>query len=263
MRTNLAVIIPTKDNKKGVDYLKKYFKDKNYQLKIIYNSKKNLGFAKAVNSVISDQRLVASKWLLILNDDVEFQEKILNLKSQVSNKSKITNFKQSTIEELIKYANDQKLEAVSPVLTNPQGKIENLGYKVLAIGKIELITNYQPLITNHQIDGLTAACLLVKTEVFKKLRGFDEKFFAYLEDVDFFIRFKKAGYRLGVCQGIKVIHHHMTTSKKMGSFKERQDLINWWRLYFKHPERFTFNIQFIVERLRNVSGLVKKILFNR
>jgi len=35
---------------------------------------------------------------------------------------------------------------------------------------------------------LTAACLLVKTEVFKKLGGFDESFFVYLEDVDFFLR---------------------------------------------------------------------------
>ncbi len=36
------------------------------------------------------------------------------------------------------------------------------------------------------LDGITAACLLIKTKVFKDLGNFDERFFAYLEDVDFF-----------------------------------------------------------------------------
>jgi len=262
MMSDLTVIIPTLSNAKGVDYLKKYFKNKNYQLKIIDNSKKNLGFAGAINSVISDQRLAASKWLLILNDDVEFLEEITNNKSQITNKYQISNNKYSkdTIQGLIKFAEERKLEAVAPVLVNPQGKIENLGYRVLPYGKIELITtSHQSPTTSHQPDGLTAACLLIRSNVFKKLGGFDEKFFAYLEDVDFFLRFKKAGYSFGVCQNVKVVHHHQTTSGKMGAFKQRQDFINWWRLYFKHPDRFNFNLAFVIERLRNISGLVKAV----
>ncbi|NMB92524.1 MAG: hypothetical protein GYA31_02790 [Parcubacteria group bacterium] len=277
MKNDLTVIIPTKSNQKGLEYLKGYFKDKDYQIKIVDNSKKNLGFAKAVNLVIGlpagafrireakvgDQRLVDSKWLLILNDDVEFLEKTQNSnpRSQIQN-LKLENYKSEKIEKLMEFAEEKKLDAVSPILVNPKGEIENMGYKILPIGKIALITNHQSPTTNHQIDGLTAACLLVKTNVFKKLGGFDVRFFAYLEDVDFFIRFKKAGYKFGVCQEVKVLHRHMTTSKKMGSFKERQDLINWWRLYLKHPDRFKLNLAFVIERLRNVSGLVKAIFRN-
>jgi GT2 family glycosyltransferase len=92
--------------------------------------------------------------------------------------------------------------------------------------------------------------------VFEKLGKFDEKFFAYLEDVDFFLRFKKAGFKFGIAD-VEVLHKHMTTTRTMGNFKAHQDMINWWRLYFKHPEKFRLDLSFIVERLRNVSGYLK------
>ena len=62
---------------------------------------------------------------------------------------------------------------------------------------------------------------------------------------------------MAISENIKVIHNHMTTTKTMGNFKARQDMINWWRLYFKHQEKFQFNFKFILERLKNISGFIK------
>jgi hypothetical protein len=76
--------------------------------------------------------------------------------------------------------------------------------------------------------------------------------------VDFFLRMKN--YKFGIAYDVEVLHNHMTTSKTMGNFKARQDMINWWRLFFKHPEKFKFNIQFLIERLRNISGYIKASL---
>lgn len=238
MKQDLTVVIPTLMlYKQGVDYLKGYFKNKNYKLIIVDNSRKNLGFAKAVNSVISDRWPVASKWLLILNDDIKFYD-------------------DSSLEELIREAEKRKLDALSPTLINPNGRKENIAYKVLPHGAIGV-----GIIENNDYDGLTAACLLIKTAVFKKMKGFDEKFFCSLEDVEFFLRFKKSGYKMGVSE-TKAFHNHMTTTSKMGSFKTRQDMINWWRLYFKHPDVFVFDLKFVVERLRNLSGFMKAIIKN-
>jgi len=239
MKNDLTVIIPTLNNVKGLHYLLKYFKDKPYKVVVVDNRKKNLGFAGGVNK---GAKYIKTKWLLILNDDVEFYDN-------------------TSIKRLIEVAEKRKLDAVSPVLENPKGKVENYGYKLLPIGKIKLVKEFS--IFNLQfsnIDGLTAACLLIRTSVFKKLKGFDEKFFAYLEDVDFFIRFKKDGYKMGIAVDIEVLHNHMTTTKTMGNFKARQDMINWWRLYFKHPEKFRFDWKFIIERLRNISGYIKASL---
>lgn len=232
MENKVSVVIPTINNVSGMEYLLNYFKDKPYKIIVIDNKKINLGFAGGVNK---GAKLVTSDWLLVLNDDVEFEG--------------------DPIKELIIEAEKNKLDALSPILVNPNGEVENYGYKLLPIGRIKLVNPTSlKLLGASELDGLTAACLLIKTEVFKKLGGFDESFFAYLEDVDFFLRFKKAGYKMAMSKNIKVLHNHMTTSKTMGNFKSRQDMVNWWRLYFKHREKFNFNFQYILERLRNISG---------
>ncbi len=257
MKNKLSVIIPTLNNINGLKYLSNYFKEKPYKIVVADNKKKNIGFAGGVNKAAKN---IMTKWMLILNDDVVFQDQILNIKDQ-NDRSKIKNKQSPTIENLIKYADKNNLDAVSPALRNPDGKIENYGYKVLPYGKVELVKSDEPV----KLDGLTAACLLVKTSVFKKLGGFDESFFAYLEDVDFFLRLS-ASRRIAqnksfdIAYNVEVLHNHMTTTKTMGNFKARQDMINWWRLFLKHPKKFKFNLAFLVERMRNISGFIKASL---
>ena len=45
----LSVIIPTLNNKGGIKYLLNYFKNKPYEIVVVDNKKKNLGFAGVVN----------------------------------------------------------------------------------------------------------------------------------------------------------------------------------------------------------------------
>ncbi|MDO9027643.1 MAG: glycosyltransferase [Candidatus Roizmanbacteria bacterium] len=289
MKTELTAIIPTYNNVNGLKYLLSYFKDKDCQIIVVDNKtskeknnfiaslfhcykdrliylpqEKNLGFARAVNL---GARYATGDWLLILNDDIEFESQKSKVKSQKYN-SKVKSYQSNIIEELIKEAERKKLDAVSPVLRNPDGGVENYGYKVLPYGKVELVKSVKS-VKSVYLDGLTAACLLIKTSVFKKLGGFDESFFAYLEDVDFFLRLAeftpiKSGLAqdksFGIAYDIEVLHNHMTTTKTMGNFKARQDIINWWRLFFKHPDKFKFDWQFVIERLRNVLGFIKASL---
>ena len=46
---NLSVIIPTLNNKEGIKYLLNYFKNTQYEVVIVDNKRKNLGFAGGVN----------------------------------------------------------------------------------------------------------------------------------------------------------------------------------------------------------------------
>jgi len=52
----------------------------------------------------------------------------------------------------------------------------------------------------------TAACVLVRTEAFRAVKGFDEGFFLYFEDVDLCVRLEKAGWRLA--QEPDAVAHH-------------------------------------------------------
>lgn len=45
MKANLSIIIPTLNNVEGLKYLLNYFKDKEYDVVVVDNKKKNLGFA--------------------------------------------------------------------------------------------------------------------------------------------------------------------------------------------------------------------------
>ncbi|MCS7093316.1 MAG: glycosyltransferase [Patescibacteria group bacterium] len=272
---SVSVIIPTYTNQEGLARLLKSFLKTNLPVIIIDNhpqnkkkiatltkrrrnliylpQKKNQGFATAVNIGV---RLVETPWLLILNDDVDLKKG--RFLTQVQSSSRFSS--ERVIQFLVEYAKKNRLDAISPVLVNSQGEIENAGYQLLPWGKIKLIRNIDQQIENFDtIDGLTAACLLVKTKVFKELGGFDERFFAYLEDVEFFLRFKKSGYKFGVAP-IMVLHHQQMTSRTMGLFKARQDLVNWWRLFFAHPDKFKLDHHFFLERVKNLSGLIKAIL---
>lgn len=48
----------------------------------------------------------------------------------------------------------------------------------------------------RQIDLATGAAILIKKEVFAKIGYFDEKYFLYLEDMDFSTRAKKANFKI-------------------------------------------------------------------
>lgn len=253
MLSSLTALIPTLSNTTGLKLVVGWLHERGYRTIVIDNAPtsakkkfcqhhkatylpqpQNLGFAAAINLGATH---VTTPWMLILNDDIEF-------------------LKTDTLEKLIKIATHNNWSAISPVLQKPSGDIENLGYTVLPQGKIKL--NYDPQLKD--LDGITAACLLIKTDVFKSLNGFDERFFAYLEDVDLFIRLKKAGHNFGIAPEITVIHNHQTTSSKMGNFKAKMDLRNWWYVILKNWDQKTwlkYGPQILLERLRNLSGYLK------
>lgn len=213
----------------------------NYPQFKLVSLKNNLGFTGGINNGVN---IASGKWLLILNNDCFINEK--------------------TIPNLISFCEKNHFVATSPLLVDPQGKLENAGYFVdLKVGKVRLNTDDSKTDLDSKkeyIFGLTAACLLFSKDNFEKLGKFDEVFHSYLEDVDLFIRTQKAGYHFGICGEEKVIHRHMSTSKKMGNFKQKQDVKNWWRIMLKHNSFNSLLKNFIYwfpERLRNLSGLLK------
>jgi GT2 family glycosyltransferase len=73
---------------------------------------------------------------------------------------------------------------------------------------------------NEQIDFLTGCCLLIKIEVFKKIGLLDEKYFMYLEDVDFCQRAKKLNLKLAYIPTSKIWHVNSGSSKSGGELHD-------------------------------------------
>lgn len=70
------------------------------------------------------------------------------------------------------------------------------------------------LITNHEVSAVTAACALMRRDVFERMRGFDEAMVVAFGDVDLCLRTAKAGYRILFCPHACLIHHESFTRGK-------------------------------------------------
>ncbi len=207
---------------------------------VFINQDVNTGFARACNDGAKRAaELFRPKYFVFLNDD--------------------TLFTQDWLKKCLLTMEKNKWVATTPLLTDLKGRIENVGYTVLPYGKVRLIKNAQ---NKEKIDGISATALIFQAEQFVQLGGFDERFFAYLEDVDLFLRAKKKGFRFGVTKSASVHHEGQKTSVKMQSKKAWLDFRNWILLIAKNWSRedlIKYFPKILLERVRNFSGLIKTL----
>ena len=65
-----------------------------------------------------------------------------------------------------------------------------------------------------EVDWLSGACLAVKKSTFDKIKGFDERYFMYFEDVDMAYRLSKLGYKCIFLPTATVKHKGGQSTKK-------------------------------------------------
>jgi GT2 family glycosyltransferase/glycosyltransferase involved in cell wall biosynthesis len=82
----------------------------------------------------------------------------------------------------------------------------------------------------------TGAALFVRTELYREVGGFDERFFMFYEDVDLGWRLNLLGHRVRYVPGSVAFHKHHVTMKKFGNFREsylleRNALLSMYKNY--------------------------------
>lgn len=66
----------------------------------------------------------------------------------------------------------------------------------------------------HEVDVLAGAFLLIKRNVYEVVKGFDEDFFMYGEDIDLSCRIRKAGYKNYYYPGTFITHYKGGSTRK-------------------------------------------------
>jgi len=56
-----------------------------------------------------------------------------------------------------------------------------------------------------EVESISAACLMLRKEVVEQVGSLDESFFMYLEDMDYCIRLRQAGWKLYYLPGGEVV----------------------------------------------------------
>lgn len=172
------------------------FVKSNYpQIEIIINES-NGGFAKGYNDAL---KRVESDLYLLLNSDIEVTE--------------------NWLDPLMKVMEDPMVAGCQPKILSFQDKtlFEHAG----ASGGF-LDRNYFPFCRGRIFDKFehdegqydnqmeifwaTGAALLIRSELFHKAGGFDEAFFAHMEEIDLCWRLKKQGYKFMSVPQSKVYH---------------------------------------------------------
>ena len=177
------------DNKKV-----KKFKYRN-EIEIIQN-KKNEGFSKANNIGIDYALKNNYDYTLLINNDTIVEKNL--------------------IEVLLKTAQAKSFSVVQPLILKYNGKeIWNAGGRINYffgnfITKKKLGNS---LNSSHELtEWFTGCCCLFKTKIFKDIGKLDERFFAYYEDVDFSLRLKKYGYKIGFTSKTQIYHYESFSS---------------------------------------------------
>jgi hypothetical protein len=92
-----------------------------------------------------------------------------------------------------------------------------------------------------EVDWVSGACLMVRSEVIEEVGFLDEGFFMYWEDADFCFRIKRAGWRVFCVPEARVIHHEGKSRRKKSSNRLIVEFNkSAYRYYRKHHVRSPF-----------------------
>lgn len=194
---DLNIIISDNDSK---DSTVRIISQKFKSAKIILNHK-NLGFSGGVNSGLKIGLKTSSEYFFILNPD--------------------TLLKPDTIVNLFKHRNEADI--LSPkiyftekpkVIWYAGGEIdwENCYGKHIGVDEKDIGQHDQIRV----IDYSTGCAELINRAVFEKTGLMNEKYFLYMEDVDFSLRARNNGFKIKFIPE-SILYHHNAKSSSVGS----------------------------------------------
>ena len=93
------------------------------------------------------------------------------------------------------------------------------------------------LMANHEMSAVTAACALMRKDVFERVGGYEENLAVGFGDVDLCLKTRAAGYRILFCADAVLIHHESYTRGKSRIDPHPEDSV-----YFSKKWRATLDV---------------------
>ena len=154
----------------------------NNRIKILH-SDGDFNFSRVNNYAVSH---ASGKYILLLNNDIE----VLN---------------NDWLDEMVQWAGIPEIGAVGTKLLRPNGLIQHAGI-IVGMGGFaghiyaDQMENTSGIFgsTNwyRNLSAVTAACMMVRKEVYEEIGGLNEEFLLNGNDVEFGLRLNRAGYRV-------------------------------------------------------------------
>jgi len=210
---------------------------------------RNLGYAGGNNRGIEQALKSQTDYILILNNDTVLDRRAV---SQLVHAAEVGNGKIGGVCPKILYHDQPELIWYAGGEFSP---IKGLGLH-WGDGKLDRPDEVERV---REITFMTGACCLLSAELLIELKGFDEDFFAYVEDADLSLRIRQAGYQLLYQPSARILHHCPPPGTPPSPFQIRQRDLNRRRVMRKHGslrQRLLFLTRFYVTRVILLLGYI-------
>lgn len=170
----------------------------------------NRGYGGGINAAAA-REAGKSDWILVTNPDLVFEPGAIDALVAVG-------------------SSDDKIGVVGPLIRTPTNEVYPSARKLPSLrtgighALFSGIWKSNPWTRSYRSDRespprerdagwVSGACMLIRTEAFERIGGFDDKFFMYFEDVDICARLNAAGWRVVYGPSAEVQHFgaHATT----------------------------------------------------
>ncbi|WP_230940736.1 glycosyltransferase family 2 protein [Burkholderia diffusa] len=245
----VEIIIPTRDGanlvRQCIDSIRNLTTYRNYRITIIDNGSEKAETFELFKTYDSDSRI------RVVRDDSPFNYSALNNQVALASNADFVCLLNNDIEvitpdwlsELVSIALQDGVGAVGAKLLYPDDTIQHAGV-FLGMGGLaghghkHLPRNapgyFCRAALRNAVSAVTAACLVIRTSIYREVSGLDEDLVVAFNDVDFCLRVREAGYR-NVWTPFAELYHHESVSRGYEDTPEKM-------------ERFVKEIDFVKNR---------------
>ncbi len=234
----------------SVDFLKESYPD----IKLVINQE-NFGFSQGYNEVLKGLE-GQFEYYILLNSDVEVSK--------------------GWDTTLVKWLEEHgEYGAVQPkVLSHHEkskfdyagaggGFIDAMGYPFCRGRILHTLENDHGQYDDQlEVDWVSGACFFVKASLFHQEGGFEDAFFAHMEEIDLCWRLTKRGYKMGYHGGVAVYHVGGGTLSRSSPYKTYLNFRNNLLMLYKNMDRSGF-LRLLVKRLWFDTAAALNYGFNR
>jgi len=186
---------------------------------------KNYGFCGGYNQAL---KKIGSPYYVLLNSDVEVTPDWLDpLEALLDSNPNIA----AVQPKILSYHQKDHFEYAGA----GGGFIDSFGYPFCR-GRLFDFTEQdtQQYNDTREIFWATGACVMVRSNVFHELGGFDEDFFAHMEEIDLCWKIQRMGLQVFYCGSSHVYHVGAGTLLRSNPRKTYYNFRNGLSLIFKH-----------------------------
>jgi len=109
-----------------------------------------------------------------------------------------------------------------------------------------------------EVKAVSGSCMFIRREVYEKIGGLDERFFAYQEDSDYCLRARQAGWKVMYVPLSSIIHYAGEGGSKNNPY---HSIFQWHRSYYLYYRKHFSREQFFLFNWFYYLVMIAKLLF--